>query len=289
MARYMWDALDRRLDCETYAVGPFFDDWIPWTYGKTLPRKYVKEPYLPLPRNTAQLNLPYQAVVNQMPKDLDLFLTIDAGWHFSNRPDAKVVALIETDPHVLKGNYEVPKAYSDFTFSMQTPYMDAGEHYLPYAYDPAIHYPEEREKVYDACLIGLHYPQRDALVNELRKRGYKVYYDIGPSYDDYRELYCSSKVALSWSTLLDLPSRVWEAFGMGLPLVANHVPDMNTFFVDGEHYLGFDTLQQAVEQAVYLIENPNEAKKIADAGHRKVNGNSWDKRIQQVLETCRLR
>ena len=31
-----------------------------------------------------------------------------------------------------------------------------------------------------------------------------------------RQKYNESKIALSWSSLEDLPARVWEAFGMGL-------------------------------------------------------------------------
>ena len=290
MARYFWDALDRRGDCEVYAVGPFFDDWIPWNYSMKLPQKYVKVPYFTLPQSVAVTKPSYSLIEMNMPKDLDLFLVIDAGWHFSTRPTADVVALIETDPHVLKGNYQLPKSYSDVVFTMQTPYIEAGEQYLPYAYDPTIHYPEpETEKIYDACLIGLHYPQRDALVTGLRNKGYNVHYSIGEIYDDYRHIYNQSKIALSWSTLLDMPARVWEAFGMGNLLVTNRVPDLPTFFTENDHYLGFSTVEEGISKVEWALANWDEAQKIADAGHRKVNGNTYDARVRQILETCKLR
>jgi hypothetical protein len=289
MARYFWNALDRRNDVEVYAVGPFFDAFIPWSNGLQLPQKYVKVPYLPLPQNTAQLKVPYQAVVNQMPDDLDLFLSIDAGWHFVTRPNAKVVALIETDPHVLKSHYECPKAYSDFTFCMQTPYMQSNEQYLAYAYDPEYHYQEpETEKIYDACLIGLHYNSRSALVSALQSKGYKVHYSIGNVYDEYRHIYNQSKIALSWSSLQDMPARVWEALAMGNLLVRNRVPDLQTFFVEDNHYLGFDTVEEAVYKVDWALDNWDDAQRIANAGHRKVKAHTYDRRIEQILKTCKL-
>ena len=48
-------------------------------------------------------------------------------------------------------------------FVMQTPYMDAGEIYLPYGYSKRYHFPERLEKEYDVCLIGLDYSHRHQL------------------------------------------------------------------------------------------------------------------------------
>jgi len=70
--------------------------------------------------------------------------------------------------------------------------------------------------------------------------------------------------------------------------VTNRVPDLPTFFVENEHYLGFDTVEEGVAKADWALKNWDEAKKIAEAGHRKVNGNSWDKRVQQLLEMVKL-
>jgi glycosyltransferase involved in cell wall biosynthesis len=292
MARWFWDALDRRNDVEVYSVGPFFDDYIPWNGGMHLPKKYVKVPTVPLPANTAQLRMPYEAVAGQMPEDLDLFLQIDAGWHFVTRPHAKVVAHIQTDPHVLKGLYTLPKSYSDFNFCMQTPYLAEGEQYLPYAYDPTVHYSEEEEKIYDVCLIGLHYNSRSAVMDLLKRKRYKVKYEIGPIFDEYRQAYNQSKVAFSWSSMLDMPARVWEAFALGVPLVTNRIPDLATYFVEGEHYLGFDTISStngAIEMIEFLLNNPEHAQIMANAAHRKVKPHTWDNRINQILITCKLR
>jgi len=288
MLRYFWDALEDRDDVELWTCGPFTGNWIPWNGGMTIPQKYVKTPDFPLPAEMINKEMPPGIVENQMPWTPDLSLVIDAGFHFNSRPPGRIVAHIKTDPHVLGMWYKPFRKYVDYSFTMQTPYMEKDDFYLPYAYSRRYHYPENREKIYDACMIGLKYNQRNRLVRALRAKGLNVYYDLGVVYDEYRKTYGQSKIALSWSSLQDLPARVWEAFGMGLPLVTNRVPDLPTFFVEGEHYLGFDNVQEAVKQVDFLLNNPEFANEMADAGYRKVKSHTWNARIQQILETVKL-
>ncbi|MBC8553824.1 MAG: glycosyltransferase family 1 protein [Candidatus Brocadiales bacterium] len=287
MGRYIVDALERRDDVELWSVGPFFNDYIPWANGLNLPQKYVKIPDLCLPPNANKVSA--KSIEAQMPWKPDLFLIIDAGWHFLDRPDADQVALICTDPHVLGQHYKLPRTYSDKVFNMQGPYLEPGDIYWPYGYASEWFYPQEKEKIHDACAIGLQYNQRGNWVNTLRSKGLDVFYDIGIVYDEYREKYNESKLALSWSSLQDTPSRVWEAMGMNLPLISNRLSDMNNWFVDGEHYLGFDNLDEAVEKTLWALDNYDEALEIADNAYRKVSiAHTLDHRIQELLERCKL-
>jgi hypothetical protein len=227
-------------------------------------------------------------VAPKLPWKPDLWLQIDAGWHFADRPGADKVGHVQTDPHVLKGLYALPKSYSDISWCMQTPYIEPGELYLPYGYDPQIHYHEDRERKYAACLIGLHYEQRDRWVNRLRSRGLEVYYSIGEIYDDYRHRYCESEIALSWSSLQDLPARVWEGMAMGLPVVTNRVPDLSHFFIEGEDYLGFDTLDEAEKQVMRLLVDDKLYGRIILGGQEKVRPHTWDARVEQILQDSGL-
>lgn len=289
MLHYFWMAFERRNDVELFVLGPYTDDWIPWNFGMRLPQKYVKVPHCSLPRTAGQLSLPAEFVQRNVPWKPDLWLQIDAGWYLKSKPDADVVGHIQTDPHVLKQHYQTPKSYSDISWCMQSNYMQEGEIYLPYGYDPKIHYPENRTKIYDGCLIGLHYENRNSLVSKLRKRGLEIYYSLGEIYDDYREKYNQSKIALSWSSLQDLPSRVWEGMAMGLPVVTNRVPDLNNFFVDGQHYLGFDTVEEAEKQVMTLMIDDELREKISKNGHDVVFADhSWDKRVEQILKDAKL-
>jgi hypothetical protein len=291
MGGYILNALKRRDDVELWTVGPFTGSWIPWGspgIGMHLPAKYINAPDMPLAQNTIRQKPSTAILKNKLPWTPDLFIQVDAGWHFLDRPPGKIVAHVQTDPHVLKAFYQDAIKYSDVTFSMQTPYMQEGEEYLPYAYDPKIHYPMDIDKEYDACMLGLQYPQRDALVARLRSRGLNVQYGIGTVFDEYRIEYNKSKVALSWSSRLDTPTRVYEAMAMKVALVANRTQDLENFFVDGEHYLGFRTLEEAEKQVLLLLSDDEKRTQIAEEGYKAVLPHSWDRRVQTLLETVEL-
>lgn len=289
MASYILRGFKRLENVEIFTVGAFTGDYIPWNGGMRLPQKYIIPPDLPLPASTINQRVPYALVAQHISFEPQLWLQVDAGFHFADKPKATVVAHVMTDSHCLTPWYQHAKAYSDVVFNMQKFYMQSGEFYLPYAYDEKLFYPmPEVEKIYDACLIGLHYPQRDALVQRLRGRGLNVYYSIGEVYDEYRLKYNQSKVALNWSSLQDLNARTFEALGLGVALVSNRVPDLPNFFVEGEHYLGFDNLDEAEEQVMKLINNDELREDIATAGHRKVKAHTWKHRAEQILETCKL-
>ena len=213
---------------------------------------------------------------------------VDAGFSFSTRPKGKIVARVQSDPHVLKFYYMQNKMILDYDFSMQSNYMGAGEIFLPYAYDPTIYYPTDVPKEYDACLIGLHYTQRDQLVNRLRQKGVSVHYSIGEIFEDNALAYNKAKIALSWSSLQDLPCRVWEGMAMKLAMVTNRVPDLGHFFVEGRDYLGFDNLDEAQRQVQSLLADPDKLNEIAENGYNAVLSETFDKRVNTILETCGL-
>jgi len=284
MMSYFLRALERRDDVELVTTGPFTGDYIPWDNGLQIPLKYVKAPTIPLPQEATKIvGAPPTFIENRLPWKPDLWLQIDAGW-WVERPNAEVVAHIATDPHVL--NYDQQRNQCDFFFNMQREYMKDGDIHLPYAFDPTLHKPLGVEKEYDGCLIGLQYNNRTLLVNAIREAGYTVEYSIGKVYEEFNEAYNKSRVALNWSSLLDLNARTFEAMGMGLPLITNYIPALDEFFEEGEHYLEFNSIAEAVENFKGLIEEPDFADYIAQNAYELVmEKHTWDHRIQQILDT----
>lgn len=290
MARYFLAALQRRADVELFSVGPFTNTWLPWNGGMNLLPKYVYRPSLPLPQDWISFRPSASAIAAQLPWKPDLWLQVDAGWHFADKPKAGVVAHIGTDPHVLTDFYKPAKAYSDVCFGMQTPYLQPKDVFLPYAADPVWHSPMEGlPQDYDACLIGLHYPQRDRLVDYLRKMGLRVYYSLGEVYNEYQIQNCKATVALSWSSLKDTPARVYEAMSMSRILLANRTEDLTGQFVEGEHFLGFDNEQEAGEQIKRILKDENMREDMRWSAHRKIQAQHlWDHRVESILERCGL-
>ena len=240
MMGYFIRALERRDDVELITAGPYTGDWIPWEHGMSVPLKHVKSPSIPLPQQYIRdVGLPSAFLEAQLPWKADLWLQIDAGW-WVQKPNARVVAHIATDPHVLP--YDAQREQCDFFFNMQKVYMHEGDIYLPYAHDPLLHKPLDIGKEYDGCLVGLQYIIRDSLVAALRGAGYNIEYTMGIVGEEYNEVYNKSRVALNWSNLHDLNARTFEAMGMGVPLLTNRVPDLDEFFEEGEHYLGFGSV-----------------------------------------------
>ena len=289
MARWFWNALERRDDIDLQVIGPFTGNYIPWNGGLHLDYKYVKKPHIALPHNAMGVDVPTRFIEQQLPWKPDLWLSIDAGWRCVGHPSSGIFVQIQTDPHVLKQQYKTFRSQYDYVFCMQTPYIEDGEIYLPYAYDPTIHYPMDLEKEYDVCLIGLHYEQRSNLVSKLQQQGISVKYDIGIVYDDYRIAYNKARVAISWSSLQDLPARFFEGLAMKLPLISNIVPDIQKLgFVDGEHFLGFSDAVSAIQHIKLLLNDKMLYDKISMNGYKQVMPCTWDARIQSLLKACKI-
>lgn len=286
IATYFRKALEHRDDVDLKVTGPYTGAWIPWNAGMTLPQKYAKPPDLPLPfpPNIGEYN--YEILISQLGDwKPDLIIQIDAGLHFKYKPISGMTVTVATDPHVL--NYDVPRSYSDKFFNMQRCYSQKGDIYLPYAYSAYDHFPDDTvSKDLDAVIIGLQYPNREAWVNELRRRGVKVFAENGPVFDEARAIYNRGKIGLSWSSLDDLIARAFELPAMKLAPVMNLVPDIGLFFEQGTHYLGFTGLNDAVDQVMFLMDHPVERAEMAEAAYRNVLPHTYDSRVDQILREC---
>lgn len=280
MGKWFERALRRREDVELFTVGPYTSAWIPWQGGMHLPVKYAIPPKLPLGANGNLPTVPITWVEQQLPWQPDLWLQVDAGWYLRGRPNRGKNVFIGTDPHCL--NYDAQRELADTFYCMQTPYMKTGDEYLPYAYDPTIHYPEEQPQNYDVCLIGLLYQEREMLINELKRKGLRVHYLIGPVFDEYREIYCQAPIAINWSSQQDLCARVFEGLAMRRLVVANRVPDQERLF-DANQLAPFDTLDEAVSWVMFYMENPRARKETTALGYEAVRPHTWDARIETIL------
>lgn len=284
IASYFRQAFERRDDIEIRTCGAYTGDYIPWAGGLHLPAKYVYPVNYALPPDVI---FPSWGMIRPLLDFTpDVVIQVDAGWHFKDRPQVEKVITVATDPHVL--NYDVPRSYSDYFFNMQDFYRHATDIYLPYAADIHHHYPITSVKEHDACLIGLHYPQRNELVNAIRGHGeFKVLYDIGLIYDEYRIANNDAVVGLNWSSLQDLPARVFEVMAMRMVCLTNRVPDLKLHFEEGTHYLGFDTVSEAVQQMNWIRNNPEEAAQIAENGYNLVREkHTYDLRVETILKTA---
>jgi len=297
MGTYFRRALERRDDVDLKVFGTFTGSFIPWRGGMNVPQKYVNPPDIPSPYPLAMpIVADYDYVKTQLGDwKPDLIITADAGSHWRSKPSDGFIAHIATDPHVL--NYDKQRKDSDKFFNMQKVYSQAGDIYLPYAYDPTVHYHEpETQKEYDVCLIGLEYQHRVELVNKLRSLGLKVYFNNGEIFDEYQHINNQAHIGLNWSSLDDLNARAFESPMMNIP-VMNTVTDMQ---LPEHHYFDYAYLfpcdnrmgdksgfvNGAVEKIKYVMDNLEQAKIQAEEMRKLMKNETYDNRISFILKEC---
>ena len=279
--RYFERALRRRSDIELFTVGPHTGAQIPWNGGMFLKPEYA----LPIP----DMVLPVDARVTtafvemQLPWRPDVWLHINSTWGLIGKPKCGKNLVVGVDPHCI--GYDEARRHADQFFCMQTPYMKDGDIWLPFAYDVECHSPVQGVTVeYDAGLVGAPYESRVRLAGELTRRGYKVLFTgYGPAYEEAQQLLAKCLIGLNWSTQLDLCARVFEVMAMGLCPVVNRVPDLAKMsFVEGVHYLGFSSVEEACDQVANAITTCS-ISSIALAAKEVVAPHTWDARIAELL------
>ena len=295
LANYYRRALERRNDVELFTVGEFFGQNIPWNSGMEIPMKYFNQVDLPLPVGMILPSSVY-ALGQELPWTPDLIINVDAGFHFSDKPKVPYV-VVGTDPHVLQDWYDDVRPRADIFYSMQTSYMREGDKFLNYAFDPYCHYPVSKAQAsttdprgykeeYDCSLIGLHYFHRDEWVSRLRAKGVKVNYRIGDIYDEYREENNKAWIGLNWSSLNDVTARVFEICAMKLVPVLNRLDGLDKLgFEEGRHYLGFSTMDEAIEKVLWAKNNRPFAEQIALNAYQFVHQKeyTYDRNIRTIL------
>lgn len=298
MASYFMRAFNRRDDIELRTMGPYTGTWIPWANGIRLPVKYAISPTYPgyLGQFSNNREFPWSMAASMLQGwQPDLIITIDAGIMFDRRPDSKcLVVHVATDPHYLE--YDVARTRCDTFYNMQKCYMKGNDKYLPYAFDPTVHYPmSEVEKTSDCVLIGVTnpaYQERSDFIAELRLRGVSVINDVGYIFDEYREMNNQASIGLHSSTKDDMAARVFELPAMGLAPVINRVPDLVEFFEENNHYLGFTGVREGVEKVMFLKSSQEQLKQLAVRAHDNVwkidsitgfPQHSYDSRVWRIL------
>lgn len=291
MARYFHEALIDMPNIQVWSAGPFTGRMIPWGGGMELPAEYVLKPNHPMSVTSPPM-ISYPMLEKHKPWEPDLWLEVNAGLTALGKPTSAPLAMVLTDPHVLSDTvYRSQRGRADYVFNMQTPYMAEGDIWLPYARSTRWHTPTDipfANRKYDAALIGLQYGNRGKLTESLMGRGHDVFYKLGLAYDDAKRIYHDTRVGFNWSSLQDTTARCYELMGFGISPVMNRVPDLMSLFKDGEEFLGFDTLPEAIDQVERLLADPDFADYIALNAQVAVEKHTWENRILQILKEVGL-
>ena len=264
------------LGHEVYTVGPYSAGTIPW--GDFYYPSHKFPPNMVLPETNVYL----PDVLKRIPFKPDFILQAgDSIW--MEGPSSVPNYILATDPHVV--DYTQRLLNADGYFYMHNYCKPEKAKWIPYAYDPDIHVKKKKPKKYDIVFCGLHYEHRVRAIEAFKKEGMKVFNALGLIYDDYADKYAEGTIAFNWSSKEDLPARFWEGLAMGKLVLTSRVPDLDLLeFEDGVDYVGFSSLEEAVEKAKFYLKNPKLSLQLSRSGYEKVKPHTYMKRAQEIID-----
>lgn len=276
----MWRWFDwafRDLGHEVFSVGPYQGGKIPWGDGMDFPQ-YAFPPDFVIP----EVDYPVDELLAKIYFKPDVIFQAADTIALTGKAPCKNV-LLKTDPHAV--DYTLREIDKDHVFNMQSCYMKPGETWIPYAYYAGIHKYINLPQKHDVVFSGLQYDHRKQALEKMQQEGLRVLTTLGLIYDEYVEAYNSGGIAFNWSSKNDLPARFWEGLAMRRMVLTNKVPDLDLISLKpGEDFVMFETLDEAVEKAIYYSKHPKERDAIAYRGWKKVKNHSYHERVKKILE-----
>jgi hypothetical protein len=161
--------------------------------------------------------------------------------------------------------------------------------WLPLGADPAIHAPPSPGRDLQVGFVGkLGAPgskRREALQPVLEAFSGN---DVAAFYSpvEMARIYARSKVVINASINGDMNMRVFEAMASGALLVTDRIANgMDRLFIEGQHYVGYSSPNEAVEVVRHYLADEARRFRIAAEGQALVlSAHTYRHRLQVVLE-----
>jgi hypothetical protein len=170
----------------------------------------------------------------------------------------------------------------------------AAVHWLPPCCDPAVHGDQHRQREYDIGFVGQvnnSYPERVQLLEALEQR-YRI--------NDYRRhyyrqemarIYSQSKIVVNISHSDQIiPMRFFEAPAAGAMLLTqqSHVNGQSELLREGEEYVSFTNVDDALNKVDYYLAHEPERQRIAHSGQTAVLArHTYGQRTAELLNIVR--
>jgi len=188
-------------------------------------------------------------------------------------------------------------------------------HWLPMACDPHVHkkirVSAEEQECYgnDIVFVGSYHPNRAQILKGLADFDIAIW---GPGWEEHcREsslktrikgshtpldtwikLYSASKIVLSIHfqelenrlAVYQASPRIFEAMACGAFVISDYQKDVFSLFKDGEHLVGFKTLDELIKKINYYLHHPEAREKIANCGRQEVlKKHKYVNRLEKLL------
>lgn len=160
--------------------------------------------------------------------------------------------------------------------------------WLPCGYDPQwfVPGPPLSERRIDAAMVGVDYPQRAQLRYTLLSWMPRMTITYGLAlYEQYVAAYHNARISLVENLDNDVAIRVWETAMLGCVLIMKQAADTeNLGLVSGENCLIYNTPEECVQHVKWVLANNDAAQTLANNGQAWAHPNTWDNRLQVILD-----
>ncbi len=247
--------------------------------------------------------------------DLDLRTVFPEGWEpdllvgiskggvaLRTLPDTVICpsVYLSIDTWQSPGDYVDAQCY-DFTFAAQRSFVErlrsagaANVAWLPLACNPAAHFPVDVAPDLDVAFVGNIILPVHQQRHELLKRLQESFTSIAVTRafgDEVCGIMGRGRLAFNHCAVFDVNMRVFEAMGMGRPVLTNRDAERNgilDLFEDGKHLILYDDEHDIVEKAAYYLEHADEREAIARTGYETVLAkHTYLHRVDTIIETVR--
>jgi spore maturation protein CgeB len=210
----------------------------------------------------------------------DLVIVMESAWAYHHPVYSDV-------PHVVFGVDNHVRDYRQhgiahyFLAHKATSIMDMSEKdvtWLPCGYDPVAFTPSEipfDERVYDVAIVGVMYPERQAMIEAMNKAGLSVLAGMGLLYDDYAQAYQNARYALNVSAKGDLNQRVFETAGLGCIVLTHDIADLHDIEYDPGAFTFYKDIDDAIEKVKGGVP--------FGAGTEWLAQHTWDARAKSIV------
>ncbi len=231
-------------------------------------------------------------------RDLDLLFFVDPpgpvwpiGWEALSCPIAGYLI----DVHQ---NLDIRLLYAPFLdriFIAQRDYVGhftrsgfPNAEWLPLACDPDVHFVPGVERTIDLGFVGklggratARHETLAAVLSRYRTNDYARYY----SPTEMGQLYSRCKIVFNRSINGDLNMRAFEAMASGALLLTDRIENgLAELFTEDVHYVGYSSVEEAVQKIDRFLLHEDERRRIAEAGRLEVAGrHTYRMRLRRIL------
>lgn len=154
--------------------------------------------------------------------------------------------------------------------------------WLPLSCDPSLHRKLGLPKIYDVSFVGNIYPNRQALLDRLKK-SFNIFVTRAFGEDMVR-IFNQSKIVLNLGIGSGgIQHRVFEALACGSMFLSNALPSEEHIFQDRVHlvYYNEDNIEELIQ---YYLDHEEEREAIAKQGYDEViQKHTFECRMEQII------